>query len=131
MNLRPFTPPLNNIEPIDAASPIQIVLTGLFSIFIVSYITIPLVSPTTFFLGVTQLLGAFRIFTEPFIISANTQGQIPTASASLVTYIYQNAFDFQRMGKAAAISWVLFIIVFIVTIIQTVLQRRWVYYETE
>jgi multiple sugar transport system permease protein len=35
------------------------------------------------------------------------------------------------MGKAAAISWVLFVVVFIVTIIQTVLQRRWVYYETE
>jgi multiple sugar transport system permease protein len=35
------------------------------------------------------------------------------------------------MGKAAAISWVLFAIVFIVTILQTVLQRRWVYYETE
>jgi multiple sugar transport system permease protein len=95
------------------------------------FITIPLVSPTTFFLVVIQMLGAFQIFTEPFIISANTQGQIPVASASIVTYIYQNAFDFQRMGKAAAISWVLFAIVFVVTIIQTVLQRRWVYYEIE
>jgi multiple sugar transport system permease protein len=95
------------------------------------FVTLPLVSPTTFFLVVIQMLGAFQIFTEPFIISANTQGQIPVASASIVTYIYQNAFDFQRMGKAAAISWVLFAIVFVVTIIQTVLQRRWVYYETE
>ncbi|MBZ0288246.1 MAG: sugar ABC transporter permease [Anaerolineae bacterium] len=95
------------------------------------FITIPLVSPTTFFLVVIQMLGAFQIFTEPFILSANTQGQIPVASASIVTYIYQNAFDFQRMGKASAISWVLFAIVFAVTIIQTVLQRRWVYYETE
>lgn len=95
------------------------------------FITIPLVSPTTFFLVVIQMLGAFQIFTEPFIISANTQGQIPVASASIVTYIYQNAFDFQRMGKASAISWVLFAIVFVVTIIQTVLQRRWVYYEIE
>jgi multiple sugar transport system permease protein len=95
------------------------------------FVTIPLVSPTTFFLIVTQLLGAFQIFTEPFIISANTQGQIPVASASIVTYIYQNAFDFQRMGKASAISWVLFIIVFAVTILQTILQRRWVYYELD
>jgi multiple sugar transport system permease protein len=95
------------------------------------FVTIPLVSPTTFFLLVIQMLGAFQIFTEPFVMSASSQSGMPVASASLVTYIYQNAFDFQRMGKAAAISWVLFVIVFIVTILQTVLQRRWVYYETE
>lgn len=95
------------------------------------YVTIPLVSPTTFFILVIQMLGAFQIFTEPIIMSANTQRQLPNAAASIVTYIYQNAFSFQRMGKAAAISWVLFAIVFTVTIIQTVLQRRWVYYETE
>jgi multiple sugar transport system permease protein len=95
------------------------------------FITLPMVSPTTFFLLIIQMLGSFQIFTEPFIMSANTGGQIPIASASIVTYIYQNAFDFQRMGKAAAISWVLFGIVFVVTILQTILQRRWVYYETE
>ncbi len=94
-------------------------------------ITIPLVSPTTFFVLVIQLLGAFQIFTEPFIMSANTQRLVPAGSASIVTYIYQNAFDYQRMGKASAISWVLFAIVFIATIVQNRLQRRWVYYETE
>ncbi|MBX3082105.1 MAG: sugar ABC transporter permease [Anaerolineae bacterium] len=94
-------------------------------------VTIPLVSPTTFFLLVIQMLGAFQIFTEPFIMNANTQRQLPVGSASIVTYIYENAFNFQRMGKAAAISWVLFVIVFTVTIMQTVLQRRWVHYETE
>ncbi len=94
-------------------------------------ITIPLVSPTTFFVLVIQLLGAFQIFAEPFIMSANTQQQVPAGSASIVTYIYQNAFTYTRMGKAAAISWVLFAIVFVVTIVQNRLQRRWVYYETE
>jgi multiple sugar transport system permease protein len=94
-------------------------------------VVIPLVSPTTFFLLVIQMLGAFQIFTEPFIMGANTQGQVAASSASIVTYIYQNAFDYQRMGKASAISWVLFAIVFAVTIIQNVLQKRWVHYETE
>lgn len=94
-------------------------------------ITLPLVSPTTFFLLVIQMLGAFQLFTEPFVLGANTGGQIASGSESIVMYIYQNAFTFQRMGKAAAISWVLFAIVFVVTIIQTVLQRRWVHYETE
>jgi multiple sugar transport system permease protein len=97
----------------------------------VRHITIPLVSPTTFFLLVIQMLGAFQIFEEPFVMTANTQGQVPPASMSIVIYVFLNAFRFQRMGKAAAIAWVLFTIVFILTLIQIWLQKRWVHYETE
>jgi multiple sugar transport system permease protein len=97
----------------------------------VRHITIPLVSPTTFFLLIIQMLGAFQIFEEPFVMTANTQGQLPVSSMSIVIYIYQNAFRFQRMGKAAAIAWVLFAIVFVLTLIQMRLQRRWVHYETD
>jgi len=94
-------------------------------------ITIPLVSPTTFFLLVIQMLGAFQLFTEPFVMVSGSQSGVALSSESLVMYIYRNAFNFQRMGKAAAISWILFAIVFAVTILQTILQRRWVYYETD
>lgn len=95
------------------------------------YVTIPMVSPTTFFLFVVQMIGAFQLFTEPFVMVASTQNSVSLASESLVMYIYRNGFDFQRMGKAAALSWVLFVIVFAVTILQTIFQRRWVHYETE
>jgi multiple sugar transport system permease protein len=94
-------------------------------------ITIPLVSSTTYFLLVIQMLGAFQIFVEPFVMTANTQGQVPQSSLSMVIYIYQNAFRFQRMGKAVAIAWVLFAIVLILTLIQNRLQRHWVHYEVE
>ena len=94
-------------------------------------ITVPMVSSTTFFLLIIQMLGAFQIFTEPFVMTANTQGQIPPASQSIVIYIYQNAFNFQKMGYASAIAWVLFAVVFALTIGQTLLQRRWVHYETD
>ncbi len=97
----------------------------------IRHITIPLVSPTTFFLLVIQMLGAFQIFEEPFVMTANTQGQVPPASMSIVIYIFLNAFRFQRMGKAAAIAWVLFAIVFVLTLIQMWLQRRWVHYATD
>lgn len=97
----------------------------------IRHITIPLVSPTTFFLLVIQMLGAFQIFEEPYVMTANTQGQVPPASMSIVIYIFLNAFRFQRMGKAAAIAWVLFAIVFVLTIIQMKLQKRWVYYATD
>lgn len=97
----------------------------------IRHITIPLVSPTTFFLLVIQMLGAFQIFEEPFVMTANTQGQLPPSSMSIVIYIFQNAFSFQRMGKAAAIAWVLFGIVFVITLLQLRLQNRWVHYETD
>ena len=95
------------------------------------HITVPMVSATTFFLLVIQMLGAFQIFVEPFVMTSNTQGQLPKASLSIVIYLYQNAFQFQRMGKASAIAWVLFAIVLVLTFFQLRLQRRWVHYETE
>lgn len=91
-------------------------------------ITLPLVSPTTFFLLVIQLIGAFQLFSEPYVLSRG-QGGPAGSTLTMVFYIYQNAFSFGRMGKAAAIAWVLFIFIFLCTYIQNRLQRRWVHYE--
>jgi multiple sugar transport system permease protein len=90
------------------------------------FITIPMVSPTTFFLFIIQMIGAFQLFAEPFVL---TQGGPAQATLSIVYYIYQNAFEWGRMGKATAIAWVLFAIIFAFTILQVRLQRRWVHYE--
>lgn len=92
------------------------------------YITIPMVSSTTFFLLIIQMIGALQLFAEPFVM---TRGGPAQATLSIVLYIYQNAFDFGRMGKATAIAWILFAIVFTLTFIQTRLQRHWVHYEIE
>jgi multiple sugar transport system permease protein len=92
------------------------------------YITVPMISPTTFFLMVFQMIGAFQLFTEPFVM---TRGGPANSSMPIVQYIYQNAFEFNRMGKATAIAWFLFLFIFIFTLIQQQMQRRWVYYETE
>ena len=90
------------------------------------HITIPMVSATTFFLFIIQMIGAFQLFAEPFVMSRSTPVQ---ATMSIVVYIYQNAFEFQRFGKATAIAWVLFAIIFVITIFQFRMQRRWVHYE--
>jgi multiple sugar transport system permease protein len=92
------------------------------------FITIPMVSSTTFFLLIIQMIGAFQLFAEPFVL---TRGGPAQATLSIVYYIYQNAFEFSRMGKATAIAWLLFAIIFLLTVIQVRLQRRWVHYETE
>ena len=75
-------------------------------------ITIPLVSPTTFFLLVIQMIGAFQLFAEPFVMTRVGGGEPLQATLSIVYYIYQNAFNYQKMGTAAAISWILFAIIF-------------------
>jgi multiple sugar transport system permease protein len=92
------------------------------------HITLPLVSPTTFFLLVIQMIGAFQLFSEAYVM---TRGGPAQATLTIAYYIYQNAFQFGRMGKASAIAWVLFIIIFAATYLQTRMQRRWVHYEAE
>ncbi len=61
------------------------------------------------------MIGAFQLFTEPFVM---TRGGPANSSLTVVQYIYQNAFEFGRMGKAAAIAWFLFLFIFIFTLIQ-------------
>jgi multiple sugar transport system permease protein len=92
------------------------------------HVTLPLISPTTFFLLILQLIGAFQLFTEPFVM---TDGGPANSSLSVVQYIYFAAFRDIRMDKASAMAWFLFIFIFIFTLLQNRLQQRWVYYESE
>jgi multiple sugar transport system permease protein len=90
-------------------------------------ITVPLVTPTTFFVllitFLNLLFGAFDI------INVMTQGG-PLDSTNVFIYnIYQNAFQFFRMGYASAQAYVLFVVVFLLTLLNWRLQKRWVYYE--
>lgn len=91
-------------------------------------VTFPLISPTTFFLFIIQMIGAFQLFTEAYTM---TRGGPAQSTLTVVYYIYQNAFEFGRMGKASAIAWFLFVFIFLFTFFQTRMQRRWVHYEAE
>lgn len=90
--------------------------------------TIPLISPTTFFLLIFQMIGAFQLFTEPFVM---TQGGPANSSLSVVQSIYLAAFRDIRMDKAAAMTWFLFLFIFTFTLFQNRMQQRWVHYKTE
>lgn len=95
-------------------------------------ITIPLLSPTIFYIVVTNIIGAFQVFTSAFVIS-NTAGQAAGDPAQSLlfyeVYLYERAFKSLEMGYACALSWILFAIVMAVTLFQLWLARRWVYYE--
>lgn len=88
-------------------------------------LTVPFLSPTTFFLLVTQFISAFQVFAQ---IQIMTRGGPGTSTNVLVYYIYTSAFTFYRMGYGAAMSWILFIILFIITIFQWKGQKKWVNY---
>ena len=92
------------------------------------HITLPLISPTSFFLLVIQMIGAFQLFSEPYVLTRG-QGGPAHATKSLVFYIWESGFRYSQMGKASAVAWVLFAFILVCTLVQNRLQRRWVHYE--
>ncbi len=88
-------------------------------------ITVPMLTPTTFFLVITSFISSFQVFGQIMIM---TRGGPGTSTNVLVYYIYTTAFTFYRMGYAASISWILFLILFIITMIQWQGQKKWVSY---
>ena len=89
-------------------------------------ITVPSLTPTTFFLVITTLITSFQVFAP---IQIMTRGGPGTSTSVLVYYIYTAGFSFFRMGYASAIAWILFLLLLIVTLIQWRGQKKWVSYE--
>lgn len=89
-------------------------------------IVVPLLSPTIFFVLVTNTISVLQIFSEPYIM---TQGGPANSTMTIVLYLYRMGFQRFRMGYAAALAWIVFAIVFIVTQLQFRMARRWVYEE--
>jgi multiple sugar transport system permease protein len=84
-------------------------------------ITLPLLGPTTFFVTITTLISGLQAFAEPFsLIGENNP---TTAKLTSVYYLYNMGFASFRMGYASAVAWALFVVIFIVTVIQFRLSR--------
>jgi multiple sugar transport system permease protein len=88
------------------------------------HVTVPLLSPTLFFVCVISFIGAFQIFEPMFIM---TRGGPDGATESIVQYLYETAFRNFQVGYAAAIALLVFVIVLAATLIQFRLRRRWVF----
>ncbi len=91
-------------------------------------ITLPMLTPTLFFNLTMGIIGSFQVFTSAYIATA---GGPNNATLFYVLYIYWQGWQYTRMGYAAALAWVLFAIVMLVTLIQFRVAGRWVYYEVE
>lgn len=85
------------------------------------YITLPLLAPTTFFVTIISLINAFQVFDQVWVM---TEGGPAGTTTVLVERVVRHAFSYGEMGYAATISWAIFALVFVVTLIQFRLQRR-------
>jgi multiple sugar transport system permease protein len=87
-------------------------------------VTLPMLSPTLFFVSVISFIGAFQIFEPMFIM---THGGPNGSTESVVQYLYETAFRDFRMGYASAIAVLVFAVILLATLVQFRLRRRWVH----
>lgn len=90
------------------------------------FITLPMMTPTIFFNLVIGLIGAFQTFTQAYVM---TEGGPSNSSLLYVFYLYRTAFTESRMGYACALSWLLFLVIVVITGAIFRSARSWVYYE--
>jgi multiple sugar transport system permease protein len=90
------------------------------------HVTLPMISPTAFFVSVVAIIWAFQVFDLTYIM---TRGGPSSATLTLVYYVYNAGFQSFRMGEASAAAFVLFGIVMAITLVQFRLQKRWVHYD--
>ena len=90
------------------------------------HVTVPILSPVTFFNLILGVIGALQVFAEPFVL---TKGGPNNSTLLLSLYLYQNAFQYLKMGYASAIAWVTFAIIMVFTLLVFRSMPVWVHYR--
>jgi multiple sugar transport system permease protein len=91
------------------------------------HVTIPMVSPTIFFVLVTGIIGSFQVFTSTYIMTA---GGPANSTMMYVLYLFNLAFRQFRMGYASALAWIYFVVIMVFTVLLFRSSAAWVYYES-
>jgi multiple sugar transport system permease protein len=95
-------------------------------------ITVPHLTPVIFFNLVMGLIAAFQVFSQVYILTPKaSQPGTYNASQTMVPFLFDQAFSYYHMGYASAISWLLFAVILVFTLLAFRTTRRWVFYETE
>ena len=94
-------------------------------------VTLPMISGVLFFISTVGLIGAIQVFTQGYVMfhKEGQPGGPGNSALFAVMYLFDQAFAYFRMGYAAAIAWILFLIILTLTLFQFTLSKRWVYYE--
>lgn len=92
------------------------------------YVTLPLISPATFYNLIVGMIATIQLFEQPYVLLRDN----PTVAQSgytVVLYLWRATFRFNEIGYGAAISWALAVIIFVITLVQFRFQDRWVQYD--
>lgn len=92
------------------------------------HITLPIISPVILFTVIMGLIGGFQYFTQAYVMTGGTGGA-GDAALFYCLYLFQKAFNFQDMGGASAMAWMLFIVILAVTLLTFRVSRQFVHYE--
>jgi multiple sugar transport system permease protein len=87
-------------------------------------ITLPLLTPTIFLVVVTAMMSSFQVFEQMWVM---TQGGPNDSTISVAMFLYIQGFQFLNMGYASAVAWVLFLIIFVITVINWKVRSSWVF----
>jgi multiple sugar transport system permease protein len=116
--LRNVPPELHEAADVDGA--------GLLQRFF--RITLPLISPATFYNVVVGIIAMLQMYELPYVLTRD-QPTVQQSGYFVVYYLWQSTFRFNAMGYGAAISWILLLLILAITLVQFQLQRRWVTYD--
>jgi len=119
--LKNVPPHLHEAAQLDGAGPVR----RFFNV------TLPMISGAVFFTVITNTIAALQMFDQAYTMFYGPQQKATASDESLVfmVYLFQNAFQFFKMGFASAMAWVLFAIILLITVVQIRLGNRFVYYE--
>ncbi|NRF95723.1 sugar ABC transporter permease [Paenibacillus frigoriresistens] len=92
------------------------------------HITLPLLTPSLFFVLVISLINSLQVFDLIFIMMGKSDAMLDN-TRTVVYSIWENGFKYFDMGYASAQAWLLFIIILIITIVQMYFQKKWVHYQ--
>ena len=87
-------------------------------------VTLPMLSPTIFFVMIMAMMSSFQVFEQMWVM---TKGGPNDATISAAMFLYIQGFQFLNMGYASAVAWILFFIIFVLTIINWRVRHRWVF----
>ncbi len=93
---------------------------------ILTRIIVPLMTPTIFFILIINTISSLQIFSEPYIM---TQGGPANSTLTIVYYLYQKGFQRFQMGYGSSLAWIVFTLIFVITLVQFRLSNRWVVEE--
>ena len=114
--LQTISPSVYEASELDAATGIKRFL----------YVTLPLLTPTLFFVSIMTVIGSFQVFDLIYLM---TDGGPGNSTMVMVYWVFKQAFEYFNIGKASAIAYILFIIILVLTLIQWITRKKWVLNE--